>query len=124
MSLEVKYEIPSVSHFQELLLQNPGVLIIKFGASWCGPCKRIDPVLLNYYKQMPYNVQCIVVDIDNSTEIYSFMRTKKMVSGVPALLCYIKGNHSYIPDASTIGADPAQIKLFFQKCYDASKQLA
>lgn len=123
MVREVKYEIPSVSHFQELLLQNPGITIIKFGASWCGPCKRIESLLQNYYKQMPENVQCVVVDIDNSPEIYSFMRTKKMMNGVPALLCYLKGNHSYIPDGSTVGADPTQIKIFFQKCYQQSMNI-
>lgn len=117
MVREIKYEIPSTSHFQELLIQNPGIIIIKFGASWCGPCKRIESLLQQYYKQMPDNVQCVVVDIDNSTEIYSFMRTKKMVSGVPAILCYMKGNLSYIPDELTVGADPTQLRIFFQKCY-------
>ena len=31
----------SRSDFEELLRQNPGKVVLKFGATWCGPCKLI-----------------------------------------------------------------------------------
>ena len=34
-------------HIISLLEKNPGLVIVKLGASWCGPCKKIEPVLDN-----------------------------------------------------------------------------
>jgi thiol-disulfide isomerase/thioredoxin len=42
MGLPIITRINGRKHFQELLESNPGVLIIKFGATWCGPCKVIE----------------------------------------------------------------------------------
>lgn len=116
------YDI-SPQQFFYLLENNDGIVVIKFGATWCGPCRRIDPLLKKYYSQMPANVQCVVVDIDNCPEMYSYMRTKKMVNGVPALLAYAKGNTSYVPDASVVGGDPQQVADFFKRVYDASQRI-
>ena len=35
----------SRSEFEELLRQNPGKVVLKFGATWCGPCKVIEPLV-------------------------------------------------------------------------------
>ena len=121
-SNKVIYGISNVYEFNQLLASNPGVLVIKFGATWCGPCKRIEPYLQKYYPQMPSNVQCVVVDIDQNMEIYSFMKNRKMVAGVPALLAYKKDNLTYIPDFTVVGGDPGQVHLFFQKVVQQSNQ--
>jgi hypothetical protein len=39
-----------------------------------------------------------------------------MVNGIPVILCYKKGNTSYIPDDSITGSDPAQLDAFFKRC--------
>jgi hypothetical protein len=74
-------------------------------------------------KQAPDNVQCAIVNVDEAAELYSFLKNKRMVNGIPAILAYYKGNLNYIPDANVIGADPQQILNLFQICYnDAAKQ--
>jgi hypothetical protein len=35
-----------------------------------------------------------IIDIDDNFEIYAFLKSKKMVNGVPVILCYKKGNQS------------------------------
>ena len=39
-----------------------------------------------------------------------------MVNGIPVLLCYKKGNNTYIPDDSITGADPNGLHQFFTRC--------
>ena len=108
--------VTTLNDFKNFLENNPGIIIFKFGATWCGPCKAIEGLLLQLFKQMPKNILCVVVDIDDSPELYSFLRSKRMINGVPSLICYHKGNVSYIPDDIVVGADPNQIKNFFETC--------
>jgi thioredoxin 1 len=118
MSLPVIHEIPSMNDFRQLLKNNPGVVVIKFGATWCQPCKKADPVIQHSMSQMPDTVQCVVVDVDESFEVYAFMKNKKMVSGIPALVAYYKGNDSLIPDEFCTGAKTEDINAFFAICFN------
>ena len=118
---EIITSIQSRAEFNNLLVNNPGVVVIKFGASWCGPCKTIEPALNHYIKQMPIQVQVCIIDIDECFEFYSYLQSKRMVNGVPALLAYYKENTTYIPDASVIGADLKQLEIFFNKVFQFSK---
>ena len=102
--------------FFQLLTNNPGLIIVKFGAEWCGPCKLISPVLEGFFATSPNNVVCADIDVDESFDIYAFMKSKKMVNGIPVILCYKKGNTTFIPDDSITGADPGQLHAFFTRC--------
>jgi len=117
MPLPIITKIDNRAHFAELLKSNPGLLIIKFGAEWCGPCKLIENDVKNYFNNMPDNVQGAIIDVDESFDVYSFLKSKKMVNGIPVVLAYYKGNFNYIPDTSVIGADKKQLLAFFQECY-------
>ena len=46
----------SRSDFEELLRQNPGKVVLKFGATWCGPCKLIDPLVNQWFAKMPAKI--------------------------------------------------------------------
>jgi thioredoxin-like negative regulator of GroEL len=117
MALPVINEIPSMNDFRKLLQNNPGVIVIKFGATWCQPCKKADPVIKHSIDQMPDTVQCVVVDVDESFEVYAYMKNKKMVSGIPALVAYYKENGSFIPDEFCMGAKTEDINAFFAICF-------
>jgi len=39
-----------------------------------------------------------------------------MVNGIPVLLCYKKGNATFIPDDIITGSDPNQLHQFFTRC--------
>jgi len=108
------------AEFGECLKNNTGAVIIKFGAEWCGPCKQIESQVYTLMAQMPTEIVCAVLDIDDeaSFDLYAFLKSKRMVNGVPALLCYKKGNMSWIPDDTVVGANPAAIQGLFQKCLD------
>jgi thioredoxin 1 len=111
-----------ISHFQSrndfmrVLESNPGLVIVKLGALWCAPCKKIKPVLDAFYATSPDNVLCCDIDVDECTDLYSYLKSKKMVNGIPVILLYKKGNNSYIPDDSITGSDPVELDKFFRRC--------
>ena len=109
-----------VAGFLGVLSTNPGVIIVKFGATWCGPCKLISGQSHSYMNDMiakfPDKVICCDIDVDDHFELYATLKQKKMVNGIPAILCWYAGNVTVIPDDSTIGADIDQIKQLFLRC--------
>ena len=106
----------SKEDFVKVLQSNPGAVIIKFGAEWCGPCKKIDPLVHEWMNRLPPTIQGAVIDIDESFDVYALLKSKKLVNGVPVIICYKKGNVSIIPDHVVVGADENQINAFFQRC--------
>jgi thiol-disulfide isomerase/thioredoxin len=120
MKPELINEFESRSAFIDLLWSNPGLIIVKFGADWCGPCQMIEPDVDAYFAQMPENTQCAMVDVDVSFDLYAFLKSKKIVTSIPALLCYHKGNTTYAPNDVHVGADKIQLKAFFEKCFKAA----
>ena len=116
MAKQIISSFSSRNDFMNLLKSNPGLIIIKFGATWCGPCKAITPVLEGFFATSPPNVICADVDVDESFDLYAFMKSKKMVNGIPAILMYRRGNTSFAPNDSVTGADPTALHNFFKRC--------
>jgi thiol-disulfide isomerase/thioredoxin len=114
---EIITSLENLNSMLKCLQDNPGVFIIKLGAEWCGPCKKIESLVTQCMQQAPANVQCAIIDVDESLEIYSFLKTKRVINGIPAILGYYKGNLNYIPDDLVIGSDQNKVISFFQRCY-------
>lgn len=116
MSKQVISEITNRQAFFHLLQHNPGLIIIKLGAVWCPGCKTIEKSVHGFFASSPPEVVCADIDVDKSFDFYSFLKSKKMVNGIPVLLCYKKGNATYIPDDIITGADPNGLHQFFTRC--------
>jgi thiol-disulfide isomerase/thioredoxin len=114
--------LPIITHYEnrtaffESLHNNPGAIIVKFGAEWCGPCKLIEEVVHRYFDSMPETIQCAVIDIDTNIDLYAFMKSKKITKGIPTIICYYKGNTHYVPDELVVGADKNEVHQFFNRC--------
>ena len=69
----------TVEEFKDLLqkMSNKQVLLVKFSAEWCKPCKKIKPLVEEKYKEMPENVIIVEIDIDESLDLYIVFKTKK-----------------------------------------------
>jgi thioredoxin 1 len=106
----------SRQEFLKLLQVNPGLVIVKLGATWCGPCKQIAPVVHGFFASSPNDVICADIDVDESFDLYAYFKSKKMVNGIPVILCYKKGNITFIPDDSVTGAEPGALDAFFKRC--------
>ena len=77
MSKKVISEIVNREAFFHLLGNNPGLIVIKLGAEWCGPCKQIKHVVHAFFATSPPEVVCADIDVDQSFDFYSFLKNEK-----------------------------------------------
>jgi thiol-disulfide isomerase/thioredoxin len=94
----------------------PRTTVIWFSAEWCGPCKKIAHIVEAFFASSPDNVICADIDVDESIDLYSYLKQRRMVNGIPVMLMYKKGNVSFAPDDSVTGSDPGQLDAFFKRC--------
>lgn len=72
--------------FQELIDGDIPVLV-DFFATWCGPCKTMQPILEDASKQLGGKVKILKVDVDKN----QVAANKFQVRGVPTLILFQKG---------------------------------
>lgn len=122
MSIEQKIitelNVANLKTLQNSLSNN--VLIIKFGADWCGPCKKIAPLYYEFINNsVKSNIIFADIDVDENLDLYMALKKQKMVTGIPVFLAFwggVKRDMWYIPDDSVIGADEKQVSEFFKRC--------
>lgn len=95
---------------------------IKFGASWCKPCHMIAPTIKSLNEQVIKAnkiINFIDLDVDHCSDLYSFMKTKKMVRGIPVIMCYKKSQYNddafYAPCDSVTGASVSDVVNFYRR---------
>lgn len=64
-------------------IQDNKILLVKYGASWCGPCKMLTPVL----EELSEDVPIVDVDVDDLREI----AVERGIMGIPVLEFYKNG---------------------------------
>ncbi|RQO29798.1 hypothetical protein DBR32_14535 [Taibaiella sp. KBW10] len=76
----------SVADFEKLVKETP-VLVVDFSAVWCGPCKKLSPILEKMEKEFAGKVAVQKIDIDLSEELTAYMG----IQGVPYVVKYVNG---------------------------------
>jgi thioredoxin-like negative regulator of GroEL len=57
-------EPPADAFFETNIANEPGPLLVKFGAEWCGPCKSLDAALAAYSESKD-SLKVVFVDTDH-----------------------------------------------------------
>jgi len=98
--------------------------IVKLGAAWCAPCSRVDHPFYDFMERFRDQFCWVVIDIDESYEIYSFLKSKRVIHGIPAILRYDADSSSIVhaPSDSVIGADMNALAGFLQRSIDKARR--
>lgn len=75
------------SNFETEVLKSTLPVLVEFGATWCGPCKRQLPILEELAKSLVGVAKVGKVDIDDSAAIAS----RYQIMSVPTLLVVKEG---------------------------------
>ena len=105
---------------------NGNILIIKFSATWCKPCQRCKPQCEEWFSKMPENVTLVELDIDEQIDIYATLKSRRMISGIPAILAwYPESEHDhdpwYVPDDIVNDSSSEKIDEFFNRVLNVAK---
>lgn len=74
------------SKFGDLITGEIPVLVDLF-ATWCGPCKMLEPAVKQVAQKMEGEIKVIKIDIDKNPHVASAYQ----VQGVPTLILFHKG---------------------------------
>lgn len=73
--------------FDGAVIKSDVPVLVDFGATWCGPCKALAPIVDKIADDFQGKLKVVSVDIDDCTEV-----TKKYgVKSVPTIVIFNKG---------------------------------
>lgn len=77
----------SDSNFEEEVLKSDTPVLVDFWAEWCGPCKKIGPVVEELAGEYAGKVKVGKVNVDDNPEV----SMKYQIRSIPALMIFKGG---------------------------------
>ncbi|WP_437760081.1 thioredoxin [Sorangium sp. So ce1389] len=75
------------STFDEAIQSSGEPVLVDFGATWCGPCRQLAPIVEGIAKEYQGRVKVFAVDIDSAPKIAQ----RFAVRSVPTLILFKDG---------------------------------
>ena len=91
-------------NFKQVLADNP-VVMVDFGATWCGPCKKVEPLVDEISEEYAGKMIAVKCDVEECPDTAA----KFGVMNIPTVI-YFKGGQ---PVDKNVGAAPK--KVFVEK---------
>lgn len=91
-------KVLSSSEFKSQVLDAKQPVLVDFFATWCGPCKRVAPIVDEIATEVAGKAEVVKVDIDQSPDIAS----QYGVMSVPTFILFEGGQ----PKKQVLGAQP------------------
>lgn len=99
-------EVNKTDEWQSKVMEQKVPIIVDCYADWCGPCKKLTPVLETLTRQHEGKFKLVKVNIDKQQQIAQGLNVKS----IPALFLVYKGN---VLDTMT-GFDPQKLEKFIE----------
>jgi thioredoxin 1 len=77
----------SDTNFRAEVLESPGVTIMDLWAEWCGPCKRLAPIMEQIGTEYAGQIKVTKLDVDANPDIPG----RYQVMGLPTVLVFKTG---------------------------------
>ena len=74
-------------NFRREVFESDLPVLVDFTATWCAPCKEVDPIVDELAAEMEGKARVVKLDIDDSPEIYRQLR----VNGIPTVIFFNGG---------------------------------
>ena len=74
-------------NFNEEVLSQKGTVVVDFFANWCGPCRKLAPILEEVESELASKVKFAKINTDENIE----MAKQYQVSGLPTLMIFKDG---------------------------------
>ena len=73
--------------FDETVLRAEGPVLVDFSATWCGPCKKLEPIVHELAADYSGRLKVVKVDVDRSPSVAA----RFAVLSVPTVLVFRDG---------------------------------
>lgn len=77
----------NVENFDTEVLNSDKLTVVDFFANWCGPCRKLGPILEEVSEELAEKVKFAKIDTDENLDAAK----KYQVSGLPTLLVFKDG---------------------------------
>ena len=75
------------NNFENEVINNSILTVVDFYADWCGPCRKLSPIVEELEKDLENRVKFVKINTDDNIE----SAKKYQVSGLPTLLVFKNG---------------------------------
>ncbi len=76
-----------MSSFKTEVINSEKVTVVDFFADWCGPCRKLSPIMDEIEQELTEKVKFTKINTDNNIELAQ----NYQISGIPTLLVFKNG---------------------------------
>lgn len=73
--------------YLKLISNTEKLVLVDFNAEWCGPCKKLSPILEKLSKEYSGKIELVKIDVDQNPDIAKQLK----IEGLPTLKMYKNG---------------------------------